>query len=151
MSTETTTRAASTLASRAAAGVAGGLAGGVVFGVLMHARDMLPMVAQLIGGESVALGWLVHLFNSALFGAVFGVLVARWAARPLAAGAAGLGYGLLWWVLGALLIMPAWLGMSGMIFHVGENQWWSLLGHLVYGLVLGLVTAALVRRKAGRG
>jgi hypothetical protein len=42
-----------------------------------------------------------------------------------------------WWILGALLIMPAWLGMNEMIFEVNTNAWWSLLGHLIYGFVLG--------------
>jgi hypothetical protein len=51
--------------------------------------------------------------------------------------ALGLLYGLAWWVVGALLIMPAWLGMSEMIFVVDDNAWWSLLGHLIYGLILG--------------
>jgi hypothetical protein len=51
------------------AGIVGGLVGGVVFGLLMQMMDMLPMVAMLVGGESIALGWLVHLAISAFIGA----------------------------------------------------------------------------------
>jgi hypothetical protein len=58
------------------------------------------------------------------------------------------GYGLVWWVLGPLLIMPARLGMDLFIFNAMTRQ--SLMGHLVYGLVLGLVYA-LVRPRLGRG
>jgi uncharacterized membrane protein YagU involved in acid resistance len=131
------------LPARVVAGIAGGLVGGVVFGVLMQVWDMIPMVAMLVKSESVAVGWLVHLFNSALFGAVFALLVGRWATKLAPAAGLGLAYGVLWWVLGALLIMPAWLGMNAMIFELNTNAWRSLLGHLIYGLLLGLVYALL--------
>jgi hypothetical protein len=26
--------------------------------------------------------------------------------------------------------------MDDMVFEVGDNQWWSLVGHLIYGLLL---------------
>jgi uncharacterized membrane protein YagU involved in acid resistance len=86
---------------------------------------------------------VVHLFNSALFGAVFGLLFARVANRPAVAVALGLVYGVAWWVIGALWIMPVWLGMSEMAFDVGTDQWWSLVGHLAYGLLLGILYVLL--------
>jgi hypothetical protein len=127
------------LSTKVAAGVAGGLAGGVVFGVLMQMKGMIGMVAQLVGSQSVAVGWLVHLFNSALFGAIFAVVVGHWAIRLAAGIALGMAYGVMWWVLGALLIMPAWLGMNEMIFTINATAWQSLIGHLIYGLILGVV------------
>ncbi|HEV8567398.1 MAG TPA: hypothetical protein VGQ92_09915 [Actinoplanes sp.] len=127
------------LPARVLAGVVGGLAGGVVFGILMQVWDMMPMVAMLIDSKSVGVGWLVHLFNSALFGAIFAVLFGRWAATLVSAAGIGLAYGVLWWVLGALLIMPAWLGMNAMIFELNTTAWRSLVGHLAYGLLLGVV------------
>jgi uncharacterized membrane protein YagU involved in acid resistance len=133
-----------------AAGAAAGLVAGIPLGIIMQATDVMPMVADLISDPSTGLGWLVHLFNSALFGAIFAVLFSRWIARPGAAIGLGLVYGIAWWVLGALVIMPAWLGMSEMIFQVGGDQWWSLLGHLLYGLLLGalyvLIRPILARR-----
>lgn len=123
--------------SRAMAGALAGVVAGIPLGIIMQARDMIPMVGDLIGQPSVGVGWLVHLFNSALFGAIFALLFARWFAKPAVTIVLGLLYGLAWWVLGALLIMPAWLGMNEMIFVVNTNAWWSLLGHLIYGLILG--------------
>ena len=26
--------------------------------------------------------------------------------------------------------------MDDMVFEIGDNQWWSLAGHLIYGLLL---------------
>jgi hypothetical protein len=136
--------------TRVAAGVVGGLVGGIVFGILMQVIDMLPMVAQLIGSTSVAVGWLVHLFNSALFGAIYAVLLGRLARNIPAAAGIGMAYGVLWWVLGALLIMPAWLGMGEMIFVVDTTAWQSLMGHLIYGLLLGVTYALVAGRLARR-
>jgi uncharacterized membrane protein YagU involved in acid resistance len=151
MVSEGVTPRATTTSARVGAGVIGGLVGGVAFGILMQATDMLPMVAMLIGGESVAMGWLVHLFNSALFGAIFGLLLGRWATSYAAAVGLGLVYGVVWWVLGALLIMPSWLGMSKMIFELNTMAWQSLVGHLIYGLLLGLVYASVrPRLSSGR-
>jgi uncharacterized membrane protein YagU involved in acid resistance len=150
MTTVHPTAGAVALPARVAAGIAGGLAGGVVFGILMQTWGMLPMVAMLVDSESVAVGWLVHLAISALFGAIFAVVFGRWAATPTAAVGIGLAYGVLWWVLGALLIMPAWLGMTEMVFKVNTTAWQSLAGHLSYGLLLGLVYA-LVRPRLRRG
>ena len=126
-------------------GIAGGLVGGLAFGILMQMMGMIPMIAMLVGSESIVMGWLVHLFNSALFGAIFAVLVGRLAVDWGKAVGLGLAYGVLWWILGGLLIMPAWLGMGVFVFNT--TAWQSLMGHLIYGLLLGLVFAALARRQ----
>jgi len=131
------------------AGIIGGLAGGVVFGVLMQMMDMIPMVAMLVGSTSMAVGWLVHLAISAFIGASFAVLFSGLASSTGRAVLLGLGYGIVWWVLGALLIMPAKLGMTDMIFKVETMQWQSLMGHLIYGLILG-ATYGLLRPRLAR-
>ncbi|MGH2773701.1 MAG: hypothetical protein ACRDIU_11280 [Actinomycetota bacterium] len=123
------------------AGIAGGLAGGVVFGMLMQMMGMIPMIAMLVGSESVVVGWLVHLAISAFAGGTFAVLFGRQAAAPGPAAGIGVAYGAAWWVLGALFLMPAKLGMPLFVFN--SMAWQSLMGHLIYGLVLGLVYATL--------
>jgi uncharacterized membrane protein YagU involved in acid resistance len=136
-------RAATPVASRVLAGAAGGLIGGAAFGAMMQAFGMLPMVAMLVGSESVAVGWGVHLAISLGLGAGFGLVAGRGLQTWASGIALGLGYGLVWWVLGALLIMPAQLGMP--VLQLGTAAWQSLAGHLVFGLVLGVVTVAALR------
>lgn len=130
--------------ARVANGIVGGLAGGVLFGILMQMMDMIAMVAMLVDSTSVVVGWLVHLTISALIGASFAVLLGGLATGWGKAAALGVGYGVVWWVLGALLLMPARLGMD--VFVLNKMAWQSLMGHLIYGLTLGLVFAALSRR-----
>lgn len=132
------------IVTRALQGAAAGIIGGVVFGVLMAMRDMLPMIAMLAGAESAGAGWVVHLAISVGIGALFGLLVPATELGSLLG--AGTLYGMVWWLLGPLVIMPAWLGMP--LFMFDTNTWLSLMGHVVYGLI---VAAALFgfRRRSG--
>lgn len=136
--------AGNALVRRVAAGVAGGLAGGVVFGMLMQMMGMMGMVAQLVGSTSVAVGWAVHLVISAGIGGGFGIVGSRFLTGTASAAAAGCGYGIGWWVLGPLLLMPAKLGMP--VFAVDAMAGKSLMGHMIFGVVLGAVAAAVNRR-----
>lgn len=148
MTTASVTSSTAALPTRLAAGVAGGLAGGIIFGILMQMMGVLPMVAMLVGSESVAVGWLVHLAISAFIGATYALLFAGLATNVATAAGIGAGYGFVWWVLGALLLMPAKLGMP--LFGLNTMAWQSLMGHLIYGIILGAVYA-LVRPRLHRG
>lgn len=132
--------------TRLAPGAVGGLAGGLVFGIMMQMMGMIPMVAMLVGSESVVLGWVVHLVISAVIGAGFTLVLSRFTSRPTTAALAGAGYGMVWWVLGPLLLMPAKLGMP--LFVVNATAWQSLMGHVIFGVILGGVAAVLTRRMA---
>jgi uncharacterized membrane protein YagU involved in acid resistance len=130
----------------ALAGALAGLAGGVVFGMLMGMMGMLPMVGMLVRQESAFVGFLVHMVISAFIGAVYGVVAARLPAGWGTAIVAGMVNGVVWWVLGALILMPLGLGMAQMVFQIGPDQWMSLMGHLIYGVITALVFVPLSRR-----
>ncbi len=52
----------------------------------------------------------------------------------------GLGYGVIWWLLGPLTLMPLFMGMGlGVNWNVAAmtDGMPSLVGHLIYGAVLG--------------
>jgi uncharacterized membrane protein YagU involved in acid resistance len=127
-------------------GAVGGLAGGLVFGMLMGMMGMLPMVGMLVGQESAMIGFGVHLLISAFIGAVYGLIAGRFSLSWGAALAGGLVNGVVWWVLGALVLMPLLLGMNEMAFVIGQAQWMSLMGHILYGVATALVFTALARR-----
>lgn len=118
-------------------GIAAGLVGGSIFGVQMAVGGMLPMIASMVGSESVVIGFILHLIISAFIGATFGVIATRVPGSDLVQLAAGAIYGIIWWVLGALIIMPLVLGMGEMVLVVGEMQLMSLIGHVIFGIVMG--------------
>lgn len=128
------------------AGAIAGLGGGVVFGMMMAMMGMLPMVAMLAGSQDPVIGFVVHMAISAFIGAVYGLVAGRLAQSALMGVIAGAVNGVIWWVLGALIAMPLMLGMSNMVFQIGDAQWMSLIGHVIYGVVAGLIFIPLVKR-----
>lgn len=58
----------------------------------------------------------------------------------------GLAYGALWWVLGPLVPMPAMMGMP--LFAFDSVAVMSLVGHLVYGVTLGVVAVRVLKDRA---
>ncbi|WP_406397924.1 DUF1440 domain-containing protein [Streptomyces sp. NBC_00879] len=128
-------------------GVIAGLAGGVIFTGVMVAVGFLPAVAALIGSESAVVGLVIHLLISQAVGVTYAVFFRRRSFDPASGIGWGVSYGFLWWVLGNLTLLPLLLGTT--------RQWSaaalavsfpSLVGHLAYGAVLGLVYQRLEER-----
>jgi hypothetical protein len=129
-------------------GIYAGVAGGLVFGIMMGMMGMLPMMAKMAGRSSAAVGFGVHLVISAIVGAIFAVLVGGRLRTVGSLVAAGLIYGLVWWLLGPLTLMPLFMGMGVGVNWTGAAMTAampSLAGHLVYGAILGAVYAWLER------
>ena len=148
MATTTEPRASFSLGQRIVGGVVGGVAGGLVFGVMMAAMGMLPMVASVVGSNSALIGFLYHMFNSVVIGAIFGLLFGAQSHNYGLGAALGLLYGAIWWVLGPMILMPLLLGMAlqfGAVFT--PPMLMSLVGHLLYGLITGLVYVAYTHRR----
>ena len=148
--------------SKTIAGALAGLFGGVVFGIMMQTMSaptpqgghmpMMAMVAMVIKSDSIAIGWLYHLFNSAIIGALFGlVLGGRVHNTPSGIGWGGF-WGFVWWILGALILMPIFLGMPAFaplqMAPMRMVAMGSLIGHLIYGAITGGVFARLYEPSA---
>ena len=56
-------------------------------------------------------------------------------------------YGVIWWILGPLLIMPIMMGMGPQLgMALSMPMLMSLVGHVTYGVVAGLAYPVMVRR-----
>lgn len=128
-----------------------GVVAGSAFGVLIQfGLGMMGTIGALVtlGEPSVSIGWVVHVTNSALFGALFGLLVERGplrrhVLRPTTAPVVGAAYGLALFSVNIVFLWPAALDSlvgfaapSVPYFAVGP-----LVGHLLYGSLLGLLVA----------
>ncbi len=132
-----------TPAQKIMTGAVSGLMGGVVFGVMMAMLNMIGMISALVGSTSNAVGWVLHLSISMFIGVSF-TLLFQDRLRTLARGLTfGVSYGLFWWILGALMLMPAKLKMP--LFHFSTSTWQSLMGHMVFGAVLGACVILIPR------
>ena len=140
-------------------GIVSGLVGGVVFGIMMQMMNaptpeggqmpMMAMVAKVVRSDSMAAGWLYHLFNSAVIGAIFAWLLGGRSQNFVAGLGWGAAYGFAWWILGGLILMPLFRGMPAFAPLQMEPMrpvaMGSLVGHLIYGIILGGGFALLKR------
>jgi len=127
-------------------GMLAGLAGGLVFGATMRSLGTLPTVAALVRSDSPWVGFALHMVIAALVGAGFGLLAGRQRIRSGELLFWGLAYGVFWWFLGTLTLLPLLAG-TPMTWSLPAAQAAvpSLLGHLYYGAVTA-VGFALLRR-----
>jgi hypothetical protein len=132
-------------------GALSGLVGGLISSPLMLATGVLPHVIGLGIHLSTQTGLLAHLLVSMCIGMSYGVLFRGEASTLAASGAWGWVFGLIWWYVGPLTLLPLVL--------TGEIDWRasavfsllpSLFGHLIYGAVTGLVFFVLERRYLSR-
>lgn len=137
--------AADLLSSIIVGGMAG-LVGGLAFGAWMERVGMYPLVAGLVRSDSPDVGKALHFAISVIIGASYGALFRRDIRGAGSSVAWGVGYGFIWWILGPLTIMPWWLG-QGIQWSVaaGQKAFPSLIGHLIYGILLGLVYSVVDR------
>ena len=130
-------------------GAVASILGGLLFSIIMIATGVLPRVAALIGGSSPVLGFVVHLIISVLIGMSYGVLFKHESPNSGSSVAWGLLYGLVWWFIGPLTLMPILLGSAvTWTIQASDILLPSLLGHLFYGAVTGLVFFWLEQRHA---
>lgn len=124
-----------------------GLVGGLLFGAAMFQLDLLPTITGPVGAETAVAGFIVHMVVAVVIGVGFGLLV--WRQRPGAGETLfwGLAYGIFWWVLGPLTLLPLLQGQAiAWDIHAAQANFPALLGHVIYGATTGLTLAFIWRR-----
>jgi uncharacterized membrane protein YagU involved in acid resistance len=122
-----------------------GAMGGIVFG-RWSGSWYFPLIAKLLNSGSVSTGESLHYAFSIVIGAGFGLLFQR-DVRSLGSSLGwGAGYGMMWWFLGPLTLLPL-AGGQGIDWSYtnAANLFGALVGHILYGLIVGLVYAFLDR------
>lgn len=128
-------------------GTIAGLAGSILFGVLLSVQnpDMIEVaIPTLYGLEGGFAGTVVHLLHGVVLGVTFVILYEAIVSNPSSAVKtvlAGVGYGVVVWATLAAIVMPLWLSALNFALapDVPNPDVTSLVGHITYGLVLGLV------------
>ena len=133
--------------------IVGGLAGTVVMSLMMrfvapmmlgHPMDIAGMLANMIGGVW-AIGMAAHLMNGVvIFPLVYAFLVFRYLPGPPLLR--GVRWGAVLWVVAETMVMP----LAGAGFFSSEigglkAVMAALMGHLVYGALLGYIVGPVVQ------
>lgn len=123
-----------------------GLLGGWAFGKWMEQANFFPLVAGLVNSQSRMVGVTLHFLIAVLIGVSFGILFQRDIRGYGSSLGWGLVYGMLWWFLGPLTLLPLWSGQPlNWSYQQGSVLFSSLVGHIVYGLIIGLIYAVIDR------
>lgn len=127
-----------------------GVIGGWAFGAWMEQAGFFPLVAALVGSTAPAIGRTLHFIFAVVIGATMGALFQRDLRGAGSSMCWGLAYGVFWWFLGPLTIMPLWLGQPlDWSAERGAALFGSLVGHVVYGLIAGVLYAVIDRLWVG--
>ncbi len=129
--------------------VVGGLAGtlsGLVFSRWMYEGEFYPLLAGLpqLNSQFEMVGF--HFLVALLIGASFGLLF-QTDVRGLGSSMGwGLGFAIFCWFFGPLTLFPLLSG-AGVDWSAdqGTALFGSLVGHIIYGLILGVIYAAIDR------
>ena len=123
-----------------------GLLGGMIFGRWMSAGDFFPLLAGLGVIHSHDTTVALHFGIAILIGATYGLLFQRDVRGYGSSMGWGLGYGIFWWFFGPLTMLPLFAG-AGLDWSAGQGTalFGSLVGHILYGLIVGVAYATLDR------
>jgi hypothetical protein len=130
--------------------VAGGFAGtlgGIIFGRWVASGDYFPLLAgygELALSRSTIV--ILHFGVALAIGATFGILFQHDVRGYGSCMGWGLGYAIFWWFLGQLTLLP-WAAHRPLDWSAeqGAAVFGSLVGHILYGLILGVTYATLDR------
>lgn len=129
-----------------AGGTLAGIVGGWAFGKWMAQVNFYPLIAGLVGSNSRMVGESLHFVFAVVIGISFAFLFQREARGYGSSMACGVAYGIFWWFLGPLTILPLWSGkpVDWSSSHA-SSLFGSLIGHVVYGVIVGLIYAVVDR------
>ncbi|MGC2283324.1 MAG: hypothetical protein WA603_25145, partial [Candidatus Acidiferrales bacterium] len=129
--------------------IVGGLAGvlgGMIFGRWSSAGDFFPLIGGLTAPHSRVATMFLQFGVAMIIGSSFGLLFQRDVRGYGSSMGWGLGYAIFWWFLGPLTIfaLASRTPLDWSADH-GSDLFGSLVGHILYGLILGVAYATIDR------
>ncbi len=136
---------------RAIAGLVAGLCAGVVSGIMFLlmrvpqydglAYSVLTVISRAIGSNDPSVGWSYHLFNAAMVGVIFAIVMGKWVHNFFVAIGLGLFASLASWIFAGLVLWPkiaepGWAFTDLATSPLGVA---SFIGYAVQGILLGAI------------
>lgn len=112
----------------------------------MSAGDFFPLLAGMGVTHSHGTTVFLHFCVAVVIGSAFGLLFQRDVFGVGSSMGWGLGYAILWWFLGPLTLQPFIAGNKpNWSADQGSALFGALVGHILYGLILGVTYATIDR------
>lgn len=141
----------------------GGIVGGIVMAMPMlmmsfptnpPTSNMIEMISLAMGSPSLLIGFVMHMMFSLVYGIIFGVIIYLLVNQfnqnvpsLLYFVIIGAVFSLILWVIGPVIVMPMMMG-NKFGHNLDQVMLWgaTMMGHLIYGIVLGVVVGYLQQR-----
>lgn len=127
--------------------VAGGIAGtlgGLIFGRWVSSGNYYPLLVGFGELSSRRMTISLHFAIALLIGVTFGLLFQRDVRGYGSCMGWGLGFGIFWWFFGPLTLLRLAAGLPlDWSAEQGSAVFGSLVGHILYGLILGVAYATI--------
>lgn len=135
------------------AGLLAGLVSGLLLGVVLHPSNIqaatgaitpvMTAFGELIRQPNVGGGWIVHLLASLVAGAIFATVAGNKIYSMRKAVRWGTIYGVVSWVVAALVTLPLSVGLSVFEPITNRSYWdfagFTLVAYSIAGAILGAV------------
>ncbi len=132
-------------------GIIAGLFAGIIFSFFLILGGMTASVGNIIGMPNELGAMIIHLIISMLAGLVFVLLFNRLIHSWTLACLLGILFGLGMWIIGPMTLLPTLSAGDVLFSHWNQVGFQAskhlLIGHLVYGLALGLAYYFLKKGK----
>ena len=119
---------------------------GVAYGFVSELQGgSISGIGVFYGVPNPVVGWITHEFHSIVFGFAFVGIVSvapdRYHDNVPAYLALGVAWGIVLWIFAASVVAPAWLQLLGDSAPLPNFAFDLLVNHVVWGVILGLLTA----------
>jgi uncharacterized membrane protein YagU involved in acid resistance len=120
-------------------GIVAGLIAGILFGIILARMGVLTYAGRFFTITDPLSAFIVHLIFSGILGVIFSLVFCHAVTNFFSGSLWGIVYGLIWWFIGPLILCP-WVNGMSFGWNSAEmcNAFPMLIGHLVFGLSLGV-------------
>lgn len=115
---------------------------------------MIAFAAATVHASNPLVGWLVYPVYGVVIGAFFGWLLHRQTLDDVRAALWGGLYGVGWWIIAELVLIPAllviWPFSTSAVERARNFAFPLLAGHVAYGVILGLAWSRITKQLSNR-
>lgn len=116
------------------------IVGGWVFSKWMEQANFFPLIGGLLNSNSSTAGMTLHFLVAVVIGLSFGLLFQRDVRGYGSCLGWGLAYGIFWWFLGPLTLLPLLeRSLPSWSYQQGSALFSSLIGCAIYGVVVKML------------
>lgn len=136
---------------RVIAGMVAGLCAGVISGIMFllmrvpaldgMSYSVLAVISRAVGTDDPAVGWSYHLFNAAIIGVIFAMVVGNSVRHMVSAIGMGMIASIASWGLANLILLPQFVNDVSSFADgpLGAFGLATLIGYAVQGVIMGAV------------